>query len=98
VAAYCSDTGDIIWLDFLQRVANEQAGRRPALGISPLAFNSLTGRCVPCPITRRDAELRSLRVPSQQLGKLFVADVSLRYQDAAWKIFDEVCSDRTEPS
>jgi mRNA interferase MazF len=43
VAAYCPDTGDIIWLDFQQPVANEQAGRRPALVLSPLAFNKLTG-------------------------------------------------------
>ena len=51
--AYCPDAGDIIWLDFLQSVANEQAGRRPALVLSPLAFNQLTGRCIACPITRR---------------------------------------------
>jgi mRNA interferase MazF len=34
--------------------AVEQAGRRPALVLSPLAFNELTGRCIACPITRRD--------------------------------------------
>jgi mRNA interferase MazF len=56
VAAYCPDTGDIIWLDFLQSVANEQAGQRPALVLSPLAFNELTGRCIACPITRRDCD------------------------------------------
>ena len=53
LAAYCPDAGDIIWLDFLQAIANEQAGRRPALVVSPRAFNELTGRCVACPITRR---------------------------------------------
>ena len=56
MAAYCPDTGDIIWLDFLQSVANEQAGRRPALVLSPLVFNQLTGRCIACPITRRDRD------------------------------------------
>ena len=54
--AYCPDAGEIIWLDFLQAVANEQAGRRPALVLSPRAFNELTGRCVACPITRRDRD------------------------------------------
>jgi mRNA interferase MazF len=54
VAAYCPKSGDIIWLDFLQSVGNEQAGRRPALVLSPRAFNELTGRCIACPITRRD--------------------------------------------
>lgn len=56
MAAYCPDTGDIIWLDFQQSVANEQAGRRPALVLSPLVFNQLTGRCIACPITRRDRD------------------------------------------
>ena len=56
MAAYCPEVGDIIWLDFLQGIANEQAGRRPALVLSPRAFNELTGRCVACPITRRDRD------------------------------------------
>jgi mRNA interferase MazF len=56
VAAYCPDAGDLIWLDFLQPVANEQAGRRPALVLSPQSFNALTGRCIACPVTRRDRD------------------------------------------
>jgi len=56
VAAYCPDAGDIIWLDFLQPVANKQAGRRSALVLSPRVFNELTGRCIACPITRRDRD------------------------------------------
>ncbi len=62
VVAYCPDAGDIIWLDFLQPVANEQAGRRPALVLSPRIFNELTGRCIACPITRRDRDW-SFHVP-----------------------------------
>ena len=62
VAAYCPDAGDIIWLDFLQPVANEQAGQQPALVLSPRVFNELTGRCIACPITRRDREW-SFHVP-----------------------------------
>jgi mRNA interferase MazF len=62
VAAYCPDVGDIIWLDFLQSVANEQAGRRPALVLSPRVFNELTGRCIACPITGRDRDW-SFHVP-----------------------------------
>jgi mRNA interferase MazF len=56
MAAYCPDAGDIIWLDFMQAVANEQAGRRPALVLSPRVFNELTGRCIACPVTRRDRD------------------------------------------
>ena len=56
MAAYCPNAGDIIWLDFLRPVANDQAGRRPALVLSPRAFNELTGRCIACPIKRRDRD------------------------------------------
>jgi len=56
VAAYCPEAGDIIWLDLMQQAGNEQAGRRPALVLSPRAFNLLTGRCIACPITRRDRD------------------------------------------
>jgi mRNA interferase MazF len=37
-------------------IADEQAGRRPALVLSPRLFNELTARCVACPITRRDRD------------------------------------------
>jgi mRNA-degrading endonuclease toxin of MazEF toxin-antitoxin module len=40
VPAYCPEAGDLIWLDFQQPVANEQAGRRPALVLSPRSFNA----------------------------------------------------------
>ena len=48
---------------FLQSIANEQAGRRPALVLSPRAFNELTGRCIACPITRRDRLIWSFHAP-----------------------------------
>jgi mRNA interferase MazF len=43
-------------LDFLQPVGSEQAERRPALVLTPRAFNELTGRCMACPITSRDRD------------------------------------------
>jgi mRNA-degrading endonuclease toxin of MazEF toxin-antitoxin module len=41
LAEYRPDIGEIIWLDFLQVIPNEQAGRRAALMLSPRAFNEL---------------------------------------------------------
>ena len=69
VAAYCPDVGNVIWLDFLQTIGNEQAGRRPALVLSPRAFNKLTGRCIACPITRRDRDW-SFHVPIPEGQKI----------------------------
>jgi len=45
------DRGDVIWLDFTPQAGREQGGRRPALVLSPKAYNQKTGRAVVCPIT-----------------------------------------------
>ena len=83
VAAYCPDTGDIIWLDFLQSVANEQAGRRPALVLSPLVFNQLTGRCIACPITRRDRDWSfHVALPEEEISGVVQAD---QLRSASWE-------------
>src|SRR5438270_11700932 len=52
-SAYLPDTGDLIWTDFDQTKGREQAGRRPALVVSPAAFTENTGLAIVCPITSR---------------------------------------------
>lgn len=51
--AYEPDAGDLIWTDFDPRVGREQAGRRPALVISPAAFWRASRFAIVCPITSR---------------------------------------------
>jgi mRNA interferase MazF len=48
---YCPDSGDLIWLDFDPQAGREQAGRRPALVLSPRRYNDVTSLCVLCPVT-----------------------------------------------
>ena len=48
---YTPDRGDIVWLHFDPQVGHEQAGRRPALVISPKAYNRKVGLALFCPIT-----------------------------------------------
>ncbi|MFN7973872.1 MAG: endoribonuclease MazF [Acidobacteriota bacterium] len=43
--------GDIVWLHFTPQAGHEQAGRRPALVISPDSYNSRVGLMLACPIT-----------------------------------------------
>ena len=50
---YVPDAGDLIWTDFDPTRGREQAGRRPALDVSPAAFTENTGLAVVCPITSR---------------------------------------------
>jgi mRNA interferase MazF len=45
------DAGDIVWLNFTLRAGHEQAGRRPALVLSPGAYNDKTSLMICCPLT-----------------------------------------------
>ncbi len=47
------DTGDIIWLQFNPQAGHEQAGRRPAIVLSPAAYNGKTGLALCVPMTTR---------------------------------------------
>ena len=48
---YVPERGDVVWLDFTPQAGHEQAGHRPALVLSPLAYNGRTGLMLCCPIT-----------------------------------------------
>lgn len=50
-STYNPDRGDIVWIDFSPQAGHEQAGRRPALVISPGAYNKKVGLAILCPIT-----------------------------------------------
>ncbi len=48
---YVPERGDLIWLSFDPRAGHEQAGRRPAVVISPASYNGKTHLAICCPIT-----------------------------------------------
>jgi len=48
---YVPDRGDIVWLQFTPQAGHEQAGHRPAMTVSPLAYNRRAGLALFCPIT-----------------------------------------------
>ncbi len=50
---YVPDAGDLIWLDFTPHAGREQAGRRPAVVLSPRSYNEKTSLAVVCPVTSR---------------------------------------------
>ncbi len=52
-AGYIPDQGDVIWLTFDPQAGHEQAGRRPALVLSPASYNGRVGLLLACPITSR---------------------------------------------
>lgn len=50
-AEYIPHRGDITWLDFSPQTGHEQAGKRPAVCISPEEYNKKVGLAIFCPIT-----------------------------------------------
>jgi mRNA interferase MazF len=51
VARYVPEAGDIVWLNFTPPAGHEQAGHRPALVVSPAAYNGKTSLMICCPMT-----------------------------------------------
>src|SRR5579859_1882189 len=51
VMAYIPDRLDLVWLSFDPQAGHEQAGRRPALTLSPLRYNRTLGLALFCPVT-----------------------------------------------
>jgi mRNA interferase MazF len=47
------DRGDLIWLTFDPQAGHEQAGRRPALVLSPKIYNQKSGLALVCPVTNQ---------------------------------------------
>jgi mRNA interferase MazF len=48
---YIPEKGDIVWITFNPQAGHEQAGRRPALVLSPAVYNEKVGLAILCPIT-----------------------------------------------
>ncbi len=48
---FVPNRGDIVWLTFTPQAGHEQAGRRPALILSPGSYNRKVGLAICCPLT-----------------------------------------------
>ena len=51
--SYVPDAGDIVWLEFDPQAGHEQAGHRPALVLSPAAYNDKVSLAVCCPLSTK---------------------------------------------
>ena len=51
--AYIPERGDAVWITLDPQAGHEQAGRRPALVLSPSAYNGRVGLALLCPITNQ---------------------------------------------
>ena len=49
--AYVPERGDVVWITFNPQAGHEQAVRRPAVVLSPKAYNGKVGLALLCPVT-----------------------------------------------
>jgi mRNA interferase MazF len=50
---YVPQRGDVVWVTLNPQAGHEQAGRRPAVVLSPAAYNGKVGLAILCPITNQ---------------------------------------------
>ena len=53
MARFVPDRGDVVWITLHPQAGHEQAGRRPAVVLSPRAYNAKAGLSLLCPVTSR---------------------------------------------
>jgi len=51
--AWVPERGDVIWLEFDPQAGREQAGRRPAVVLSPASYNAPTSRALCVPVSTK---------------------------------------------
>ncbi len=51
--AYIPQCGDVAWITLNPQLGHEQAGRRPAIVISPQSYNVKVGLAIFCPISTK---------------------------------------------
>jgi mRNA interferase MazF len=75
--AYVPERGDVIWITLDPQIGHEQAGRRPALVLSPAGYNGRVGLALLCPITgRRKGYPFEVALPeSLPVGGVVLADM-----------------------
>lgn len=51
--SYVPQRGDVVWISLNPQAGHEQAGRRPAVVISPQTYNVKAGLAIFCPVTNQ---------------------------------------------
>ncbi len=53
ISDFIPQRGDIVWINMQPQAGHEQSGRRPAIVLSPAAYNDKVGLAILCPITNQ---------------------------------------------
>ena len=73
---YIPDSGNIVWISFNPQAGHEQAGRRPALVISPKIYNEKTYLAIFCPVTKQEKGYPfEVKIPERlKISRLILSD------------------------
>ena len=84
-APYCPDTGDIIDIQLDPQGGREQAGKRPALVLSPRSYNERARLCVLCLITSQTKQY-PFEVTLDGAGKTTGAILADQVKSLSWEV------------
>lgn len=86
---YVPDAGDVVWVRFTPQAGHEQAGHRPALVLSPAAYNDKTSLMICCPLTTQVKKYPFEVLVGDAAGSAVLSDqvksLDWRSRKAAWK-------------
>ena len=73
---YTPERGDVVWISLNPQAGHEQSGRRPAVVLSPAAYNGKAGLAIMCPITSQvKAYPFEVRLPENlHIGGVILSD------------------------
>ena len=93
---FIPDRGDIVWLNFNPQAGHEQAGRRPALVLSPKSYNGKTGLALLCPVTTA-AKGYPFEVPLPRGGAIAGVVLSDHIKSLDWRARRAYLASQTTP-
>jgi mRNA interferase MazF len=94
---YCPRHGDVVRLDFSPQKGHEQAGRRPALVLSPTEYNRTVGLAVVCPITnKRKGYPWEVQIPTHPLVSGVVLSDQMKSLDWQERKTEFICTPANE--
>ena len=82
---YLPARGDAVWITLNPQAGHEQAGRRPALVLSPSAYNGKVGLAILCPITSQ-VKGYPFEVPIPSGSKLAGVILADQVKNLDWRV------------
>ncbi len=95
MASYIPDRGDLIWLNFTPQSGREQSGRRPAIVLSPAAYNQKTSLAICCPITSHEKKYPfEVKVYCKKIEGVVLSD---HIKNLDWKECKAIFIEKAQP-